>query len=114
MRKLAAALIFYLVFTCQFAFAHPPTAIEISYDTATQILTAVITHPVQDGSTHYIGKVDIGINGAEVLTQKFSAQENDTAQTLIYKVPGVKPGDVVSVEGYCNINGTKEEKITVE
>ena len=94
-------------------YAHPPTDITINYDPATQIVTAVIIHPVKDTTKHFINKADVSLNGREVVSLPFQQQETKVSQTVNYKLTGAKAGDVISIEGYCNLSGklAKELKI---
>jgi desulfoferrodoxin (superoxide reductase-like protein) len=78
------------------------------------MLQAVITHNVNDPLNHYIRKVDIGLNGKEIIEQRISRQDNPESQTVHYLIPDVKNGDVLSVEGYCNISGKLKKEITVK
>ncbi len=98
---------------CSSAFAHPPSDIIITYDNATKMLKAVIMHNVSNVEKHYIKKVDVGLNGKEILTQEISRQDNNTDQTVSYLIPDAKPGDTLSVEGYCSISGKLEKEIKV-
>jgi len=95
------------------ALAHPPSDIKIQFDPATKTLTAVITHRVSNANTHYIGKVDIGLNGKEIQMLPFAKQETKTSQTVKMVVPQAKKGDTLSVEGYCNLSGKLEKEIKV-
>ncbi len=92
-------------------FAHPPSDIEISFDSATKTLKAVITHPVSNPKTHFINKVDVFLNGEEIVEHKISAQDNNSTQTVSYLIPDAKPQDTVSVEAYCNISGKLKKEI---
>ena len=95
------------------AFAHPPSDIKIQFDPATKVLTAVIKHRVSNPKTHYIYKVDIGLNGKEIEMLPFKEQETNASQTVKFTVSQAKKGDTLSVEGYCNLSGklTKEIKV---
>ncbi len=95
-------------------YAHPPSDIKITYDLKTQILTAVIVHNTSNTANHYIEKVDVGLNGTEIIEHKISRQDNNDEQTVSYRIPDVKAGDVLSVEGHCSISGQLEKKITVQ
>lgn len=95
------------------AYAHPPSDIHIAFDPSTKLLTAVIVHNVSNTLNHFIIKVDIGVNDKEVLTQKISQQDTNENQTVIYRIPDAKEGDVLSVEAYCSISGMLEKKIKV-
>jgi desulfoferrodoxin (superoxide reductase-like protein) len=96
------------------AYAHPPYDIKITFDPKTKMLQAVIIHNVNDPLKHYIRKVDIGLNGKEIIEQRISRQDNSESQTVHYLIPDVKNGDALSVEGYCNISGKLKKEITVK
>ncbi len=98
----------------QDVFAHPPVRIDVSYDAPTKTVTAVIVHPVANPKSHYIEKVDVSVNGKEVEDKIFSSQENASEQTVSYELKDVKSGDVIGIEGYCNISGKKENTIIVQ
>jgi desulfoferrodoxin (superoxide reductase-like protein) len=106
-------------FLCSFfvastaAFAHPPSDIKIQFDPETKLLTAVIEHRVSNPKSHYIEKIDIGLNGKEIKMLPFIEQENNTYQAIKIVLPEVKKGDVLSVEGYCNLSGKLEKKTKV-
>lgn len=98
------------------AYAHPPSDIAITFDPNTKILRAVIAHNTNNPAGHYISKVDVGINGKEVIEHSISREDNNESQTVSYFIPDAKDGDVISVEGYCSISGKlkKEIKVTVK
>jgi len=60
------------------AYAHPPSDITITYDTATKTLHAVIKHEVSNPQNHCIKKVDVGLNGKEIIEYTISRQDNNT------------------------------------
>lgn len=110
---LSALILASLLLTGTQAFAHPPAAITIRFDSKTQTLTAVIIHPVSNPKSHFINKVDIGVNGQEVKSLSLEFQENRREQNIVAVLTEVKPGDSVSVEGYCNLSGKLEKEIKV-
>lgn len=116
MRGLIAGIIaaMFIVFSLSIARAHTPAKIEITYDPLTKVVTAVITHPVGDPARHYIYKVDVGLNGREILSHKISRQDNANTQTTSYMLGDYKPGDLISVEAYCSVNGTLTERFAAE
>lgn len=95
-------------------YAHPPSDIKVAFDQAKHILTAVIVHNTSNPSKHYISKVDIGLNGKEIISQDISWQDNGVEQTVSYLIPDVNVGDVLSVEGYCSISGKLKREIAVK
>ncbi len=103
-----------VVFFSSTALAHPPSDIQLTYDPLTKILKAVIMHNVSNPTNHYIIKVDVGLNGKEIITQQISRQDNNTDQTVSYLIPDAKPQDKLSVEAYCSISGKLEKEITIE
>jgi len=100
-------------FVSSVAYGHPPSDIKISYDSKTKILTAFIMHNVSDAKKHFINKIDVGLNGREILSQAISQQDNKISQKVMYLIPDAKEGDKLSVEGYCSISGKLEKEIKV-
>ena len=113
MKKLVMALFFVLALYA-LSYAHPPSDIAISYDPATKILHAIIYHNVSTPDSHYIKKVDVGLNSKEIIEQEISRQDNNTTQTVSYLVPDAKPGDTLSIEAYCSISGKLKKEIKVQ
>jgi hypothetical protein len=115
MRKIVSLLLIgFFVAMCSMAYAHPPQDITITYDAKTKMLTAVILHNVSNPTHHYIAKVSVGLNHQEIVVQGLSCQDDNSGQTVMYHVPGIKSGDTLWVEAYCSISGKlkKEIKIT--
>lgn len=96
------------------AYAHPPKDIEISYDPATKILTASIIHDTSNPLGHYIRRADVGLNGKEIVQQEISRQDSNSSQKVSYYIPDTRPGDRLSVKGYCSISGKLKKEIVVE
>ncbi len=114
MKKKIFFLVLFLEAGLLSAYAHPPSDIKITFDSQSKILTAVITHDIKDPAKHFINKVDVGLNGREIISQSISRQDNNTSQTVSYLVPDVKAGDTLSAEGYCNISGKLEKELRIE
>jgi hypothetical protein len=95
------------------AYAHPPSDIKITYDSKTKILTAVIMHNVSDVKKHYINKVDVNLNGREIISHAISQQDNNINQKVSYLIPDGQAGDKLSVEAHCSISGKLEKEIIV-
>jgi hypothetical protein len=112
MKKIAWLFGFFIFFGLSTqAYAHPPSDIKITFDPDTKILSAVIFHDVSNPSKHYIKKVDVGLNGKEIIQQSISQQDNFDSQTVNYLIPDAKAGDSFSVEGYCSISGKLEKEL---
>ena len=96
------------------AYAHPPSDIQITFNSQTKILQAVMRHNVKDSTKHFIEKVDVGLNGEEIISHMISRQDNNQEQTIEYLIPDAKAGDILSVEGYCNLGGKLEKEVQVQ
>lgn len=113
MKRALVIAILFLTVSVVSAWAHPPSDIKITFDPKTKVLTAVVMHDVKNPMKHYISKVDVGLNGKEILSQAISRQDNTDNQTVSYLIADAKSGDTLSVEAYCSIAGKLEEEITV-
>lgn len=114
MRRTVVFLILFLTLAVLNAYAHPPSDIKITFNPETKMLKAVILHDVRDPQKHFIKKVDVGLNGKEIINQVISRQDNNEGQTVSYLVPDAKAGDALSVEGYCSISGKLEKELKVQ
>ena len=115
MKRIVLLVVFFSFFVMgSFAFAHPPSDIQITFDAKTKMLDAVIIHNTSSVSNHYINKVDVDLNGVGIIEQKISRQDSASSQTVHYLISDVKDGDVLSVEGYCSISGKLKKEITVK
>lgn len=114
MKRTLFVLICFCAICVTSAYAHPPRDIKISYDPSTKMLRAVIEHGTSNPSAHYIKKVDISLNGKEILQQEISRQDDGSSQHVVYFIPDAKVGDEISVEGYCSIGGKLKKRITVQ
>ncbi len=106
-------IICFFVAFCSVAYAHPPSDIIITFNPKTKILNAVIMHNVSNPESHFIKKVDIALNGQEMIEQKISRQDNNVSQTVSYLIPDAKTGNILSVEAYCSISGKLKKEIKV-
>ena len=112
MRKVAAYLVFLAVFMiASIAYAHPPSDIKITFDPKTKMLQAVIMHNTNNPISHYIKKVDVGLNGKEIIGHNIPREDNNETQTVSYLIPDIKDGDILSVEAYCSISGKLEKQL---
>ena len=115
MKKIVLLCGFFVFFVLSsLAFAHPPSDIKITFDSQTKILTAVMMHGVSNPARHYIKKVDVALNGKEIIKQIVSRQDNAYSQTVSYSIPDAKAGDLLSVEGYCNLSGKLEKQLKLD
>jgi len=114
MKRIMAFSVLVFLIVVSAAYAHPPSDIKITFDGRTKMLKAVIMHNTSNPLNHYIKKVDIGLNGGEIIEQAISREDNFESQTVSYLIPDAKEGDVLSVEAYCSISGKLQKEITVK
>lgn len=115
MKKIAILAVFLAFFTAvSTAYAHPPSDIKITFDPKTKMLQAIIIHNTSNPIKHYIKKVDVGLNGKEIIGHAISREDNNENQTVRYLIPDAKGGDVISIEGYCSISGSLKKEITIK
>lgn len=113
MKKLVCfAIVFFLGMSA--LYAHPPSDIKISFDPSVKLLEADIVHNTSNPTKHYINKIDVALNGKEIIEHSISRQDNNQSQTVRYYIPDAKDGDKLSVEGYCSVSGKLEKKISVK
>lgn len=95
------------------AYAHSPSSIRITFDRNTKMLTAVVEHNTEDVSAHYIKTVEVVLNGKKILSHTISKQDNNSNQTVIYRIPDVKINDTFTVQAYCSLGGTLKRFYTI-
>lgn len=96
------------------AFAHPPSAMTVTYDVSASTLKIEAVHPVKDENDHYIKNISVMLNDKEIVNQKFAKQLDKQKEPAVYIVPGVKAGDQFSVAAECNRFGTKKVSMKVQ
>lgn len=106
-------IVFVFILALATTYAHPPSDIMITFDANTKILKAVIMHNTSNPASHYIKKVDLGLNGKKIIEHTISKQDNNESQTVSYLISDLKDGDLLSVEGYCSISGKLLKEIIV-
>ena len=113
MKKTIAVCIM-LLFLGSPALAHPPASISGIYYMASKTACIVINHPVRDSRNHFINRIDIIVNGREMMTQRFSMQDNDQTQYISAYIPHIDTGDSVTIKAYCSVSGTLTHAIAIQ
>jgi len=107
-----------LMIACLFAqltvFAHSPSSIEAGYDNKKLQLHVKVYHSTTNPSGHYISKIVIVKNGAIVAEEKFVKQDNVDFEEHVFGITGIKPGDKIKVEAFCNISGFKSAMVEIK
>jgi hypothetical protein len=111
-------IIFFIFFSAELFYAHPPEDITLKYEPLTKMLLVNITHKIK-GSTvtnpmkHFIKDVIISVNGKRVISENIVFQQSDDGEAGNYLL-NVKSGDKVSVTAACNISGMKTDSINIQ
>jgi len=96
-------------------FAHPPSVLNVAYDTDTKLLTIKVLHNVSDpNGDHFINEIKVKLNGKDMVLQNFNSQSSSGEQDAQYIFIDAKPGDVIEILAVCNKFGDKTATINVE
>jgi hypothetical protein len=93
--------------------AHPPKNITVAYDAGTATLIVTIEHSVKDVEKHYIDEIRILKGGAELAQGKPSRQTDTEQEIFTVNLPGLKSGDILTVDAKCNIFGTLRKDVPI-
>jgi len=113
MKKITILTVLFLFLSIQFSYAHPPSSIEASFDASTKMLSAVISHQVNNPTKHFIKEVEIELNGEEIIEREFKKQDDNAIQSINFEIPDASPGDLITIEAYCSISGKLTKKLSV-
>jgi desulfoferrodoxin (superoxide reductase-like protein) len=86
--------------------------VQVTYDPYSQTVRVQVVHGVGNPKEHYIGKVTVLINGREAIRQELARQDGPAGVTVSYRLPDAGPGDVITVEAYCNMGGDLRQNVT--
>lgn len=115
MKRMLATIVCWAALTVALmVYAHPPFDIKISFDPATKMLEAVVFHNTSNPDSHYIEEVNVMLNGNRIISHAISREDNNQTQTVRYRIPDARDGDIISVEADCSISGRLEKEITVQ
>lgn len=90
--------------------ADPPASVKLAY--ADHKLQVEIQHPTMMPTKHYVGKVEIMLDGKLVSATSYSSQP--AQQPFVYTYPlQAEPGARIMVRATCNMFGSKSATITV-
>jgi hypothetical protein len=93
------------------ASAHAPEGLTLVFEKRLDILTVTVRHNVKDTATHHIESIEVWVNGAEAIHKTYSTQPGNSF--ILRLKLDVVDGDKVLVRANCNINGSKEQSLTV-
>ncbi len=112
MYKILAALICFM-FLSHNAYAHPPSAIHLTYNESKSAFTLTINHRVP-GKGHFIKQITVSLNGEEIDSKTFSFQTNKKIVRFSFPEPEHKKGDILSVEVTCNRTGPVTKDFSID
>ena len=95
-----------------FAWATPPSSIDLNYDAEKGNLHIEIAHAAHDPHQHHIRKVEVSVNDQKATNLYFATQT--TPASLIIDLPlQAKGGDRIRVLAICSEAGRREETLIV-
>lgn len=96
------------------ALGHAPKDIAAGFDIEEHLLKVVVTHDTRDASKHFVDRIEIKLNGVNILEQQFASQQDKAVQEAVYRIIDAKVGDKIEVVAGCNISGRKKATVTVK
>jgi len=107
MNKKAFVLVGIFIFTTQLSFAHPPTDIQLQYDSQKDLLLIDIKHLSRDKRKHYIQKIQVTKNEEAPIVNYYRQQVQPNS--FYVEIPlTAEENDVITVKAYSRKGGTKE------
>jgi hypothetical protein len=94
----------------QNAQAHSPSISDIKYDVGLNALTVKIYHNVGNPNTHYIGSVEIKVNGNVEFSKTYTSQPTINEFSYEYTI-NANTGDTIEVYAACNLAGSDTQTL---
>ena len=92
--------------------AHPPSAVNLAYNSSLSELAVTITHVVPDPADHFIKLVEVHSGDAVLISEQYSSQP--AAGTFTYRYTlAARNGDLLEVNASCNKFGSLTATIPV-
>lgn len=95
------------------SWAHPPSNVELDFDSTGTVLTVKSVHPVNNPDRHYIIITVTKLNGTEIIKQTLDKQDSKESTEVFYKLNNLKPGDKIEVTAQCSISGKLKTTLVV-
>jgi len=102
------SLVLLAVLAAGSVWAHPPKDVKIEFDPESKMLMVTAPHDTKDATKHFIGAVEVELNGEKIIEQKFKSQVNADMQMAHYWINDAGAGDTLVVTAACNIAGKKK------
>jgi len=113
MTRKAYIILILCIFVTGTVYSHSPLKTVLTFNQETKILKVNFTHKVADHTKHHVFRSTLKINSKEIIKQTLKQQDDLNGGSLVYKLPGVKPGDTITVTLSCNKGGIKKGKLTI-
>jgi len=108
-------VIFGVLLISGIALAHPPSAINATYNQDSKILTVKVLHSISNPTgDHIIKEVKVKLNGRDMIIQNFLSQASTNEQDTQYLLIDAKSGDTIEVYALCSKFGDKTITLKVE
>lgn len=107
MKKIISIILVLILLFTTAVLSHAPLKAELDFDLKTGILKVTFTHKVRDAKQHFIYQAVVKVNKQVLIEQTMKQQDDTNSGSLVYKLPGVKPRDIITVSLSCNKGGTK-------
>lgn len=111
-KTISTILVLILLFTTA-VFSHAPLKAELDFDKKTSILKVTFTHKVRDEKQHFVYRAEVKVNKQVLIEQTMEQQDDTNNGSLVYKLPGVEPGDTITVSLSCNKGGIKTTTLEI-
>ncbi|MFA5059761.1 MAG: hypothetical protein WC676_03955 [Candidatus Omnitrophota bacterium] len=99
-------------FLLPMAFAHPPSGVELSYDSANGALTVQAEHVSKNPRKHYVRRIAVSKNQEDPVGFSFSSQ--NSASRVFEQIPfQANRDDVIHAKLICSEAGQSEATITI-
>jgi hypothetical protein len=93
--------------------AHPPSAVNLAYNSSSGELAVTVTHVVPDPADHFIKLVEVRCGDAVLISEQYSSQP--AAGTFTYRYTlAARDGDLLEVNASCNKFGSLTATIPVQ
>jgi hypothetical protein len=113
MKNRFIVLLFVLLLFPLVVSAHDPSGLDLAIDPANNLLTVKVDHPVSDGPTHYIRRIEVVVDnqtpvGVDIFFQKANIVEYSMNISDIAKAKTIK------ITAYSGQGGSLEKEFNVK
>jgi hypothetical protein len=94
--------------------AHPSKDVQLDFNADNHMLMVMAAHDTKDPAKHFVGTIQVDLNGEKVIDQKFKSQPTADMQMGHYLINDAKIGDTLTITATCNIAGKKAVTLKIE